>query len=154
MVKLVRTNSESADFIHLVKELDDYLKITDGDEHTFYNQFNNIDVIKNTIVAYFEEKPIGCGAFKKFDQDCVEIKRMFTKPEFRDKGIASKILKELENWAMELNYSYCILETGTRQTEAVRFYHKSGYSVITNYGQYKNIANSICFKKTLLNEKR
>jgi len=44
-IKTIRTNSKNKDFINLVKELDAYLKITDEDEHDFYNQFNSIDVL-------------------------------------------------------------------------------------------------------------
>ena len=149
MIKLIRTNSENLDFVYLVKQLDAYLKITDGDEHDFYNQFNNIDVIKHTVVAYINNKPVGCGAFKAFEEDAVEIKRMFTTPDARGTGIASKILVELELWAKELNYKSCILETGIRQVEAVSFYKKNKYESISNYGQYKDVANSLCFKKNL-----
>ncbi|GGK24335.1 N-acetyltransferase [Yeosuana aromativorans] len=148
-MKLVRTNSENPDFINLVKDLDAYLKVIDGDEHAFYKQYNNIDVLKHTVVAYLNEKPVGCGAFKKFDKDCVEIKRMFTDITVRGKGIATKILSELEIWASELNYKSCILETGIRQVEAVNFYKKNQYTIIPNYGQYINISNSLCFKKML-----
>jgi GNAT superfamily N-acetyltransferase len=149
MITLVRTNSENQDFINLVKDLDAYLKITDGDEHDFYNQYNHIDVLKHTVVAYLNGKPVGCGAFKKFDKDSVEIKRMFTDTTARGKGVATKILSELEIWASELNYNACILETGIRQTEAVQFYKKNNYAIIPNYGQYINVSNSFCFKKML-----
>ncbi len=149
MVKLVRTNSEDNNFVNLVNSLNDYLKIVDGDDHDFYNQYNNIDVLKNVIVAYIDDTPIGCGAFKKFTKNEAEIKRMFTHPETRGQGIASKILKELEDWSKELNFEACILETGKEQIDAVQFYKKNGYSVIPNYGQYKDISNSICFKKNI-----
>jgi len=149
MIRLVRTNSEDSVFINLVKDLDTFLKITDGDEHEFYSQYNNIDVIKHVVIAYYYEEPAGCGAFKMYEKDCVEIKRMFTKESFRGKGVASKILKELEGWAKELNYNFCILETGIRQTEAVALYKKNNYTLIPNYGQYTNVSNSLCFKKTL-----
>jgi GNAT superfamily N-acetyltransferase len=148
-MKLVRTNSENPDFINLVKDLDAYLKVIDGDEHAFYKQYNNIDVLKHTVVAYLNEKPVGCGAFKKFDKGSVEIKRMFTDTSVRGKGIATKILSELEIWASELNYKSCILETGIRQVEAVNFYKKNQYTIVPNYGQYINISNSLCFKKML-----
>ncbi|OIQ22827.1 GNAT family N-acetyltransferase [Lacinutrix sp. MedPE-SW] len=149
MLKILRTNSNNQDFINLVKELDNYLKITDGDEHDFYNQFNNIDVLKHVVVAYKNNQAIACGAFKPFNTTSVEIKRMFTKPEFRGLNIASSILKKLELWALELGYSYSVLETGIRQVEAVGFYKKSNYKIIPNYGQYKNMENSLCFKKQL-----
>ena len=150
MIKLVRTDSNHKDFIKLVDALNSYLKTIDGDEHDFYSQYNNIDVLKHVVIAYKNNTPVGCGAFKSYDINAVEIKRMFTKTEERGIGIASKILLELEKWAHELSYKTCILETGKRQVEAVSFYKKMGYSIIPNYGQYKNIDNSLCFKKALL----
>tara|TARA_B100000795_G_scaffold72836_1_gene51470 strand:+ start:1279 stop:1731 length:453 start_codon:yes stop_codon:yes gene_type:complete len=146
-IQIKRTNSENRDFINLVKELDAFLKITDRDEHDFYNQFNHIDVLKNIVVIYFNEIAVGCGAIKKYDDITVEVKRMFVCLEKRGSGVAQKMLQELEIWAKELGYQECILETGIRQVEAVRFYKKCNYKIITNYGQYKNMENSICFKK-------
>lgn len=149
-MNLVRTNSENDDFVYLVKQLDAYLKITDGEEHDFYNQYNNIDVLKHVIVAYIDNKPVGCGAFKEFNKNSVEIKRMFTNPDARGNGIAGTVLKALEIWAKELQYNTCILETGIRQVEAVSFYKKSKYKIITNYGQYATMENSLCFEKELI----
>ena len=146
---IIRTNSENPDFINLVKKLDAYLKITDGDEHDFYNQFNHIDVLKNVVVIYVDKTAIGCGAIKKFDNTSVELKRMYVSLEQRGKGIAQKILIELESWAKELEYKRCVLETGKRQVEAIQFYHKCAYKIITNYGQYKGMENSVCFEKNL-----
>ena len=148
-MKIVRTDSENVDFKSLVKALDAYLKITDGDEHDFYNQFNNIDVIKHAVVVYENDIAVGCGAFKTYDDSSVEIKRMFTKPDQRKSGIATTILLELESWAKELGYQSTLLETGTRQIEAVNFYHKNEYQVTPNYGQYQDVLNSLCFKKML-----
>jgi len=151
MLKLIRTNSDNEDFISLVEKLNAYLKIMDGDEHNFYMQYNKIDGLKNCVVALLNGKTVGCGDFKTFNNDSVEIiKRMFTLQEKRSIGIASSILKELEVWAKELNYKYCVLETGKRQIEAVNFYKKNYYQVIPNFGQYKNIDNSLCFMKELL----
>ena len=149
MIKLLRTDSTHVDFINLVKQLNAYLKIVDGDEHEFYMQYNNIDVLKHTIVAYLNEKPVGCGAFKKFNENCVEIKRMYTSTEIRSQGIATNILNGLEIWAKELGYTSCILETGKRQVEAVNFYKKNNYQIIPNFDQYKRIENSLCFKKSI-----
>tara|TARA_B110000091_G_scaffold208961_1_gene249404 strand:- start:3943 stop:4407 length:465 start_codon:yes stop_codon:yes gene_type:complete len=154
-MKIQRTNSENKDFISLIKDLDAYLKITDEDEHDFYNQYNNIDVLSEVVVIYQDiktsSKPlaIGCAAMKKFNDTTIEVKRMYLSPEKRGTGIAQKIIQELELWAKELKYKKCILETGRRQLEAVSFYHKCNYKVIENYGQYKGMENSICFEKEL-----
>ncbi len=147
MLTIKRTTSNDADFQQLVAHLDKYLSIMDGDEHAFYAQYNKIDSLKNAVVCYEDETAIGCGAFKEFKYKTVEIKRMFVQPEFRGKGIAGLILKELENWAAEQNYTEAVLETGKKQTDALHLYQKSGYVLIPNYGQYENVENSVCMKK-------
>ena len=149
MIKIIRTDSDNQDFIELVKYLDADLAQRDGDDHSFYSQFNKIDKIKHTVVAYENGKPIGCGAIKEYAPNTMEIKRMYTLPESRGKGIASKVLTELEIWATELSCKKCILETGKRQPEAIGLYKKSGYKLIPNYGQYAEIENSICFEKEI-----
>lgn len=153
-ISIIRTDSGNQDFINLVKELDAYLKITDGDEHDFYNQFNSISVLKHVVVCYFNDEPVGCGSFKELSKSSVEIKRMYTKESARGKGIATTILNELEYWAQELKYTSTVLETGIRQVEAVQFYTKNLYKVTPNYGQYVGVENSLCFEKLLQNEKR
>ena len=149
MVKITRTNSDNPDFIELVKYLDADLAERDGKDHPFYAQFNKIDKLKYVIVAYENSKPVSCGAMKEYKPGIVEIKRMYTLPDKRGKGIASKILAELEIWAAELDYDKCILETGKKQPEAVKLYKKNGYRSIPNYGQYVGIENSLCFEKEI-----
>jgi putative acetyltransferase len=154
MVSIVRTDSENQDFIELVKYLDDYLAELDGEEHAFYNQLNKIDKIKHAVVAYENDRAMGCGAMRALDPYVMEIKRMYTVPEGRGKGVATRILNELEKWASELNYQKCILETGIRQPEAIALYRKRGFQVIANYGKYKNIENSVCFEKQIQSAKK
>ncbi len=147
MVNILRTNSGNSDFVRLVGKLDTELAERDGEEHSFYDQYNKIDNIKYVVLAYSGGAPVGCGAIKEYSEDVVEIKRMFTSPEFRGEKIATKVLKELEQWALELGFTKCILETGKKQPEAIGLYTKNGYKQIPNYGQYADTDNSICFEK-------
>ncbi len=150
MLKIIRTDSLNEDFRELVRLLDADLRVRDGADHSYYAQFNKIDLIKNVVVAYLGEVAVGCGAFKKFDEESVEIKRMFVRPENRGQGIAVIILKELEKWAEESNFAIVVLETGKKQPEAIRLYQKSGYEPVPNYGQYAGMENSVCMKKKLV----
>lgn len=150
MIDLIRTNSENHDFIGLVKLLDADLAKRDGEDHSFYAQFNTVDKIRYVVLAYENEKVIGCGAIKEYEANTMEIKRMYVWPESRKHGIATKVLTELENWAIELSHAKCILETGKRQPEAIGLYKKNGYKPIPNYGQYAEAENSICFEKELI----
>ena len=145
-----RISSEDLDFIKLVALLDADLKIRDGEEHSFYSQFNKIDKLKNVVVCYLDGIAAGCGAFKEYDSQTVEIKRMYVLPEFRRKGIAIEVLSELETWAKDIGYSWCILETGKKQPEAIALYQMAGYSIIPNYGQYTGKDNSVCMKKSIV----
>ena len=149
MITLLRTNSSENDFIDLVKHLDADLKITDGADHEFYDQFNQIQNLKYCLLAYKDKAPVGCGAIKTYDEHTMEVKRMFVLNEYRGKGIATRILKELEIWTQELHFLACILETGINQPEAIALYKKNGYKITDNYGQYKGIVASVCFKKHL-----
>jgi len=128
-MEIIRTDSSNQDFIALVKSLDKYLSVTDGDEHAFYDQYNKLDNIKYVVLAYQNNEAVGCGAIKAFDDQ--------------------SILNELESWASQLGAIRCILETGVRQKSAVRLYKKCHYTTIDNYGQYAGMENSICFEKSL-----
>ncbi|MBL6447763.1 GNAT family N-acetyltransferase [Fulvivirga sp. 29W222] len=147
---LRRTDSDNVDFVTLVKLLDADLKVRDGEDHAFYDQFNKIDNIKNVVVAYENDVPVGCGAIKPYGDDGVEVKRMFVAPKMRGRGIAVQVLAELEQWAKELGCMRCVLETGKKQPEAIGLYKKNGYQVTPNYGQYAGVENSICFEKKIV----
>lgn len=149
MITIKRTNSDDPQFQQLVKALDIDLKIRDGEDNIFYAQFNKIDAIKHAVVAYEQDEPVGCGAVKQYTPSTMEVKRMYVPPTKRKLGIASSILKELENWCREMGYEKCILETGKKQPEAIKLYQKNGYVIIVNYGQYENVVNSVCFEKIL-----
>jgi len=149
MLKTLKTTSDNPNFISLVKLLDGELAERDGEDHPFYAQFNKIDKIKYAVVAYENDKPVSCGAIKEYSPNTMEVKRMYTLPEFRGKGIATKVLIELEKWAKELSYEKCILETGKKQPEAIALYKKNGYKLIPNFGQYAGVDNSLCFEKEI-----
>ncbi|MBC7744626.1 MAG: GNAT family N-acetyltransferase [Flavobacterium sp.] len=149
MIEIQRTDSHNKDFINLVKLLDADLAIRDGIEHGFYAQFNQVDQIKYVVLAFINNQPAGCGSIKHYEDDTIEIKRMYTIPAHRGKGVASQILHELEIWAKEMEYRTCILETGKKQPEAIALYKKISFNIMANYGQYEGVENSMCFEKQL-----
>lgn len=149
MTKFVRTTSENSDFRNLIIALDEDLYLRNGEAQLQYRQYNQVDQIDHVVVVYSEEKPVGCGCFKKFDDTTVEMKRMFVLAEMRGKQLAAQMLQELEKWAVEEGNTAAVLETGHRQVEAIRLYAVAGYSLIKNYGQYIGMEDSICYRKEL-----
>lgn len=147
--ELLRTTSEHTDFRKMVNALDADLMIRNGETQNLYHQYNKIDHINHAVVVYAENKPIGCGCFKRFDNETVEMKRMFILPVMRGRQLAAALLQELEKWALEEGFNKAVLETGIRQVEAIRLYSVAGYSLTENYGQYIGMEDSICYRKEL-----
>jgi GNAT superfamily N-acetyltransferase len=104
------------------------------------------------FVARLDGKPVACGAVKPLDGDAMigEIKRMYTAPEARRRGISRAMLVALEARAAELGYRYLQLETGLAQPEAIELYESHGWHRITPYGHYKHSPQSVCFAKHLI----
>jgi len=150
LITIKRTDTHNLDFQKLVKALDESLKVYYKEEVSFYDTLNSLKDIEYAVVAYNKkENLVGCGAIKKYSREEAEIKRMFVPSIFRGKGIATQILKELENWSRELNFKKTILETLKEKQYAIQFYKKNEYQEISNFGNYITAENSICFAKQL-----
>jgi len=147
--EFIRTTSKNFDFRKMVNALDEDLNQRNGDIQRQYDLYNKIDKIKHAVVVYVGENPVGCGCFKRFDEETVEMKRMFVLPEMRGKRLAARLLQELETWAVEEGFTQAVLETGRRQIEAQSLYSKAGYFRTENYGQYVGMEDSICYRKEL-----
>ena len=145
-------NSANDDFVKLCTLLDDSLNETSGGiNREYYKQFNSVMQIHDIFLAYDDEVPIGCASFKYFEDGIAEVKRVYVKPEYRGQGISKLLMKKLEEKAKELGYLKLILETGAKFQAAIGLYKSIGFQVIDNYGQYKDIKESICMEKYIVN---
>jgi GNAT superfamily N-acetyltransferase len=150
ILKVVKTTSENLDFLSLIKIFDQYLWERYPELKTNYWGNNVLELNRNVVVIYLDEKPAACGCFKKYDQNTIEIKRMFVAPEVRGLGLAQRVLQEFELWAKELDYSVSVLETLYKQQEAISLYQKVGYTIVDNYGPYVGLDKSVCLRKTIV----
>lgn len=104
------------------------------------------------LVARLDGVPVGCGAVRPVTGGAAgvaEIKRMYTSPAARRRGISRALLARLESEAAALGYRRLQLETGLRQPEAIALYVSAGYHRIPSYGQYEGHELSVCFAKEL-----
>ena len=76
------------------------------------------------------------GGFRRYDPTTCEVKRMWTSPGHRRRGLARLVLAALEEAAAKVGYARLILETGPLQPEAAAFYAGRGYERIDAYGPY------------------
>lgn len=111
------------------------------------------------VVARWQGRPVGCGALRRISNpDLVrevgptagEIKRMYVAPDSRGRGIGRAVLDRLEAEARALGVTRLVLETGTRQVEAIALYRRAGFTEIPAYGEYVlSPGTSLCMLKTL-----
>ncbi len=150
-MKFEYTDGCNDDFVELCHSLDNFLnELVGGEENrAAYVPYNKLDDIHNVILAYDNDIPVGSASFKKYDDECAEVKRVFIKEEYRGKGISNKLMELLEDLARKKGYKYLILESGEPLVAAMALYRKIGYEVIPNYGQYKDMKDSICMRKAL-----
>ena len=148
-IHLSRTTSDNRHFRTLVNQLDAELRVMYADLMDTYDQHNIIEQIDTVVIAYMHDVPVGCGCFKPFDEEAVELKRMFVAKDARGKGISKLILAELETRAYELGFKYTLLETGSKNIDAQHLYRKSGYADIPKYGPYVDLPDSICMRKRI-----
>ncbi|WP_310605466.1 GNAT family N-acetyltransferase [Anaerosporobacter sp.] len=145
------TNGNNKDFITLCHALDDFLnELVGGEENRAqYVSYNALDDIHDVILVYDDDLVVGCASFKRYDDTCAEVKRVFIRPEYRGKGISRQLMNRLEQQARDKNFLYLILESGEPLVAAMALYRAIGYNVIPNYGQYVDMSDSVCMKKEL-----
>lgn len=146
-----RTDGTNKDFIENCRLLDMDLDRRVGKQikRDKYKQYNQLDEIREAIVVYDGNKPIGGGAIRRYDDENMELKRVFVHTEYQGQGIGSKLVLLLMQWAEELGYRRMILETGELLVESCALYRKLGFKVIPNYGPYVNMPESLCMAKEL-----
>jgi GNAT superfamily N-acetyltransferase len=92
---------------------------------------------------------VGCGGLRLLEPGSAEIKRMYVAPAARGTGVAVAILRALEAEARRLGVARLLLETGTAQPDAMRFYEREGYRRIDNFGPYAGEPLSVCYARDL-----
>lgn len=146
-----KTDGRNPDFVALCKKLDEKLDELVGTtfQRDKYAKYNTLESIHDVLVIYKDGVPVGAGSYKVYDEETVEIKRVFIDEAYGGLGLGRDLLLRLEADARIKGYRYGVLETGEPLVTASALYKKLGYKVIPNYGQYKDMPESVCMKKRL-----
>ena len=151
MISVKRTTPDDPSVMGLIKKLDRELWERYPTNQSFFDAFNKLPEDARVVIAFNDETPVGCGAFKPLElpEKAVEIKRMYVDPSVRGRAIGVLLLESLESWAKEDGFDIAQLETGDNQPEAIRLYEKVGYQRIPNYEPYIGVEISLCYGKKI-----
>lgn len=147
----IRTDGRDKDFVENCRllELDLDRRVGRQIKREKYAKFNQLDEIREAIVVYDDGRAVGGGAIRRYDDENIELKRVFVHSEYQGKGIGSRLVSLLIQWAVELGYRRMILETGELLAESCAVYKKLGFQVIPNYGPYADMPESLCMAKDI-----
>ena len=150
-IVFLRCDGNNKDFMENCRLLDEDLDLRVGKiiKRDKYAQYNLIDKVSEAIVVYRGNNPIGGGSLRSYDENTIELKRVFVIPNEQGKGIGTELVSRLIEWAKELGYKKIILETGELLAESCHVYSKLGFKKIPNYGAYVDMPESLCMGKEL-----
>lgn len=103
------------------------------------------------LVVLAAGTPVACAGWRSHGEDgwLAELKRMFTAPAARGRGLARRLLSAVEDSARDHGRKRLILETGDRQPEAIALYRSAGYERIDDFGFYRGYPGVLSFGRDL-----
>jgi putative acetyltransferase len=101
------------------------------------------------FVAWVHGRPAGCGGVQIFGTEYAELKRMYVRPEFRNRRIGKLMLGRLAARAQEAGVRLLRLETGIHQSAAIRLYEAYGFRRRTAFAPYRDDPLSLYYEKSL-----
>jgi GNAT superfamily N-acetyltransferase len=101
------------------------------------------------LLALAGAEPVAMGGWRHHGPGVVEIKRMFVPEALRRRGLARRLLVELEDRAAASGAVRVILNTGREQPEAVAMYEAMGYEPELPFGHYAGAPLALFFGKDL-----
>lgn len=99
-------------------------------------------------IAFYENQVAGCIALRKLNDTQCEMKRLYVKPEFRNKGIAKMLVEKVISDSKEIGYSSMLLDTLPFLQTAIKMYKKIGFYEIGCYND-SPLDNTIYMKLDL-----
>jgi putative acetyltransferase len=106
------------------------------------------------FVARVDGSAVACGALRRHARRVGEVKRMFTRPQWRGAGIGGRILAAIEELARREGLSRLVLETGDRHPAAWRVYERGGFARCGPVLDYADTGYSVFYAKDLAEETR
>jgi GNAT superfamily N-acetyltransferase len=156
VLEIRRVGYGQADALRLIEEVQqEYVVRYGGRDDTPLEHAMFDPPTGSFFVAYLDGEPVASGAWRRHPvpahgtTNSAEIKRMYVAPAARGHGLARRLLAHLEATAAAAGAEAMVLETGTRQPEAIALYLSSGYTPIAGFGHYRDAPESRCFGKLL-----
>jgi len=136
------------DVRQLIAELNETLLALTPPEFVFHMTAEQMAAADTTVfIAREGREAVACGALRRHGEGLAEVKRMYTRPAHRGRGIGGRILDEIEALARAEGVTRLVLETGDRHPAAWRVYERGGFSRCGRVLDYPESSHSVFFEK-------
>lgn len=135
-MQIISKSITDTSVLQLFSEHDDYMLDFLGDDKVYYTRYSESENLEKVLVAYVDNCPIGCVAYRRKADGVGEIKRLFIRKEYRSKGISKKLLATIESYAKEQGCHTLFLDTRITLEPAVSLYRAFGFNIIFQQGLY------------------
>lgn len=135
-MKIVSMNAIDKRAIALFSEHDDFMIDYLGDDKCYYTRYSDNEGIENVWLAYADNTPIGCIAYRTKSKGVGEVKRLFIRSEYRGQGISKKLLDTVVLYAQQQGCHTLFLDTRITLEPAISLYHSYGFSIVFQQGLY------------------
>ncbi len=148
-ITVTREQPDTPDAVALINELEDYLEPLYPQESR--HGYSIAKLLAEDVIFFVlrdEGVAAACGGIQLYEE-YAELKRMFTRPQFRGRGFARLMLEQLAAYALSQECPLLRLETGIHQHEAIAFYERAGFQRISPFGAYQDDPLSLFFEKAI-----
>lgn len=141
---------DDADVVELVAQVQaEYVVRYGGPDEAAVDLAEFAPPLGRFFVGLLDGVPAATGGWRRMHEDAVEIKRMYVVPAARGRGLARRMLAELEASAAAVGVGRVILGTGDQQPEAIALYESSGYHAVPGFGFYADTPGAVFYGKAL-----
>lgn len=142
-MNIVSMNRVGDDALKLFSEHDDFLISFLGEDSKYYTRYSDNEKLENVWVAYLENVPAGCIAYRKKGDGVGEIKRLYVRSGYRGKGLSKELIKIAQDHAKEKGCKTMFLDTRMTLEPAVSIYRSCGYDIVFQQGLYIQMEKKI-----------
>lgn len=157
ILEIVRVDYGHPDAMRLIDEVQaEYVIRYGGPDETPLDPLMFVPPAGSFFVGYLAGEAVATGAWRRSDVSALgtdrtaEIKRMYVSPRAQRAGHARRMLAHLEDSARETGFEAMILETGSKQPEAISLYASAGYEPVPAFGHYRDSPINRCFGRRLV----
>lgn len=150
-IKIEQENPLREDVRVLIAELNETLLALTPPDYCFHMTADEMAQADTTVfVARADGEAVACGALRRHDHGVGEVKRMYTRPEWRGQKVGKQILDHIEQLARHETLNRLVLETGTQHPAAWRVYERAGFARCGAVLDYPDSSHSVFYEKRLV----